>query len=122
MSEEKDNSPLAEVDPLDTNINDVNTDYPLLPATYYMLKIKDASVVRNKNNSGDVLVCPMATTEKVQDIKGEDVLPGHVLTYRAGLEVTEKYSIDMIKKAVARVAKAAGVNATVREIINNPTQ
>lgn len=122
-------TPMA--DPLDTNVNDIDTSYPVLPATHYMLKIEGAKVEPTKNNDGNRLTIPFRTVEKVQDKKGNEVLPGHQITHYIG--VTERpehldekgrtiaaYTLDSIKKSIARVAKAAGVSATVRQILDNP--
>lgn len=113
-------------DPLDTNINDVNTDYPILPASHYMFRIEAEKKV-NKAQTGDNLVVKHILTEGAQDIKGEPVSPGFVITSYISLTETQggngkqPYTIDNIKKGVARVAKAAGVSATVRQIMDNPT-
>lgn len=126
-------APVAEVDPLDTNVNDVDTSYPLLPAAYYSFKLEGCKKEQNKKGTGDNLVIPHKTVEATRDVKGQDVAPGLVittycsLTETAGGELDAKgkpkkaYTIDDIKKNVARVAKAAGVNATVRQIINSPS-
>jgi len=111
----------AMADPLDTNVNDIDTSYPLIAPTYYMMKLEGCKVEPNSKGTGENLVLPHKTTEKCQDTKGNEVLPGHTTTRWVSLTETEKRSIDAIKKDVARVAKAFGVNATVRQIITNPT-
>lgn len=114
-------------DPLDTNVNDIDTNYPLLPDSHYMFRLTDCAKVPNKAGTGDNLVVKHSLIDAAQDIKGEPVNPGFVitsyvsLTETAGVNGKQPYTIDNIKKGVARIAKAAGVNATVRQIIDNPT-
>lgn len=113
-------------DPLDTNVNDVNTDYPILPASHYMFRLDECAKTPNKAGTGDNLVVKHKLIDGAQDVKGEPVSPGFVITSYISLTETtggngkQPYTIDNIKKSVSRVAKAAGINATVREIINNP--
>jgi len=113
-------------DPLDTNVNDVNTDYPLLPASYYLMQLDNCTKQPNKHGTGDNLVIPHKLTEAAQDTKGEPVAPGLIITQYVSLVETsggngkQAYTIESIKKGVSRIAKAAGVNATVRQIIDNP--
>lgn len=114
------------VDPLNTNVNDIDTNYPLLPDSYYMFRLTDCAKVPNKAGTGDNLVVKHSLIDAAQDIKGEAVNPGFVITSYVSLTETsggngkQPYTIDNIKKGVARIAKAAGVNATVRQIIDNP--
>jgi hypothetical protein len=113
-------APAASADPLDTNVNDIDTSYPLLPATYYMMKLEGCKVEPNSKGTGENLVLPHKTIEKAQDVKGNEVQPGLVVTRWVSLTETDKRTIDAIKKDVARIAQAFGVNATVRQIINSP--
>lgn len=112
-------------DPLNTNVNDVNTDYPMLPDSYYMFRL-EATKTPNKAGTGDNLVVKHILIDGAQDIKGEPVSPGFVITSYVSLTETsggngkQPYTIDNIKKGVAKIAKAAQVNATVRQIIDNP--
>lgn len=108
-------------DPLDENINDVNTDYPILPASWYVFRIDGAKKEPNRAGTGENLVVPLKLVEPAQDKKGETVSPGMVLTHRCSVTPTEKYTVDMLKKNVSRLAKAAGLICTVRDIINNPS-
>jgi hypothetical protein len=131
------------VDPLDVNVADVNTDYPVLRAAVYPFRIEKAEIQPTKDskdkklNKGDVgyaetLVISLATTEDHKDIKDNLVPKGHTLRHYIGITPKEArhengkdiraYTNDDIKKNVAQVGKAAGISATVREIINNPAQ
>lgn len=120
-------------DPLNTNVDDINTDYPVLPAGHYNLRAEDCVVEPNKKGTGNNLVVPVVTMEEYRDLKGESVAPGMKITTYISLAETaggelnsatgkpkKAYTIDDIKKGVARVAKALGVQATVRQIIDNP--
>lgn len=113
-------------DPLDVNVNDVNIDYPLLPDSHYMFRL-EAEKKGNKSGTGDNLVIKHILIDAAQDIKGEPVSPGFVITSYISLAETtggngkQPYTSENIKKAVTRVALGAKVNATVREIVNNPT-
>lgn len=117
---------IESVDPLDTNVNDVNTDYPVLPASYYLFKLDECSKAPNKAGTGDNLIIPHKLLEPAQDIKGEPVSPGFVISQYISLAETsggngkQPYTTENIKKAVAKLAKAAGINATVRQIIDSP--
>lgn len=108
------------VDPLDTNVNDVDTSYPLIPATYYVMKIDSAKVEPNKKGTGDNILVSFKTTERCQDIKGNDVPAGLAIRQYISITETPQYDVNSIKRSVASLAQAAGVSATVREIINNP--
>lgn len=114
-------------DPLDTNVNDIDTSYPILPASQYQFKLEGCKREPTRDNDGERLTIPHKLTEAAQDKKGEPVAPGHQitsyigLTERLGVPGKQDYTINSIKKSIARLAKAAGVNATVRAIIDNPS-
>lgn len=112
---------VASADPLDTNVNDVDTSYPILPAASYSFKLDGCKVQRNKANTGDILVVPHKLNEKTQDRKGNDVFPGLTIIHRVSITETPEYTTENIKKNVARLGKAANVSATVRQIMNSPS-
>lgn len=122
------------VDPLDTNVNDIDTSYPRIPAKVYDLKIASAKKEPTKDGTGERLTIVLETQEEVTSTEGEPLQPGHKLTHYIGItELPERpskdgsktlrpYTAQDIAKAVAPIAKAAGLAVTVRSIIDNPAQ
>lgn len=139
-------APTAVVDPLDVNTNDVDITYPIIPASNYLLTLK--SVTReatnenvggilsdpyDPNNEGERLTIVHATLAEVEDRKGNKVPAGLQITSYIGLTAKAERTNDLgkkirartkddIAKDVARLARAAKHNASVRDIINNPSQ
>lgn len=116
-------------DPLDTNVNDIDTSYPRLPAGLYDLKIGEVKKEPTKDHSGERLTIPMATVSEHTSTKGEPILPGLVITHYIGITPKpaaeagkREYTNAEIAKAVAGIGKAAGLSCSVRDIINNPAQ
>ncbi len=113
-------------DPLDTNVHDIDTSYPVIPARHYDMQLGECVIKRNKKEDGDNLVIPHKLMEATQDIKGNAVNKGYQITSYVSCQPSQKKdgtwtTIDDVKRAVAAVAKAAGVNATVRQIITTPS-
>lgn len=108
-------------DPLDENVNDVNIEYPILPAAHYMFTLDDAKVEPNKSGTGNNLIVSHKLAEPAQDKRGEPVSPGLVLKSYISLTPTDKYPIDSVKKGVTRIARAAKLNCTVRQLMDNPS-
>src|SRR5690348_13734664 len=120
------------MDPLDTNVNQIDTSYPRLPAANYDLKISSAKKEPTKANDGsERLTVVFETTTPQKSTNNETIAPGGIkITHYIG--ITEKpartengkainaYTGENIGKAIASVGKAARLNATPREIINNP--
>lgn len=107
-------------DPLDTNVNDIDTSFPLLPATIYELRVEKATT-EPTSKGGQQIVMKMKTTQETTSVKGDAVPAGFPLTKRIAVTETPRYTSRQIGQAIARVGKGLGVNATPREIINSPT-
>lgn len=125
------------MDPLDTNVNEIDTSWPRLPAANYDLKISKAVKEQTKAQDGDRLTIVFETTTPQKSTNGETIAPGGIKVShyigvterpartetRDGKEVhIEAYTGEKIGKAVAAVGKAARLNVTPRELINNPAQ
>ena len=110
----------ASQDPLDENVNDVNIEYPILPSAYYSFTLEGCKVERNKKDTGDNLVVPHRLAEPAQDKRGEPVSPGLVITHRVSITPTDKYTVAQLKANVSRIARAAHLNCSVKELINTP--
>ena len=113
-------------DPLDCNVNDIDTSYPVIPATHYDMQLGECTLKENKKATGQNLVVPHKLMANAQDIKGNAVNKGYTITSYISIQPQEKKdgtwtTIDDVKREVAKVAKAAGVNATVKQIIMTPS-
>ena len=116
------------VDPLDANVDDVDTSYPVLAQGNYNLRIKSAKKQPNKAQTGENLVIAFETIDSARSNKGVDIAPGFVITHYISVTPREPegekrgYTVEDIKKSVAELAKAAKVKGSVREIIDNAVQ
>lgn len=120
-------APDAGADPLDTNVSDISTAYPTLVAQQYELRIAKADKGPNKAQNGELITFTMETTGAARSTKNEDVGPGHKMMHYVGVTPRtasepgkRDYTNQDIAKGLAGIAKAAGLNATPRDIINNP--
>lgn len=122
------------IDPLDTNVNEIDTSFPRLPAQLYDLKITSAKKEPTKANDGDRLTLVLENTEPAKSTTGQEIKPGEAKIYHY-IGVTEKparqddkgktieaYTNAKIAKAIAAVAKAARLNTTPGSVIQNPSQ
>jgi hypothetical protein len=121
------------VDPLDTNVNDIDTSYPRIPESLYDLKIASAKKEKTKDGTGERLTIALETTIDVKSTEGELLKPGHKITHYIG--ITEKperqndrgdtiraYTNADIAKALAGIAKALELNTSPRSLMDNPAQ
>jgi hypothetical protein len=114
------------VDPLDTNVNDINTKYPLIPAgTVTEMRIKDAKLDANKAGDGQNLVLAFETIKELMSTDNESIPPGLTISHYIPInpkhtEGKQPYTLDQIKKAIAMVAQSAHMNCSVKDIITNP--
>ena len=114
----------TDVDPLATPVGEVDLSYPILPAANYEMTIAEASLVDNKAQTGKNLLLKWKTAKEARSTKGEVLAAGQVtISQYIGLATSDKYTNEMIKKSIARVAKGAGLNASLsaRDVINNPS-
>lgn len=125
------------VDPLDTNVSDIDTTYPRLQAKLYDLKISKAEVKEMTMSGVDHKVkrlqVTLETTAPATSTDGDELAPGHKLTHFITVETLParktkdgkadiaEYTNESIKKGIASLAKPAGVVASVRAIIDNPS-
>jgi len=128
-------------DPLGTDVSEVNTEYPVLPAKLYDFRISKVEKTTTKETQeknlspgdegySEMLVFNLETTHETKDEKGNAVPPGHTLKHRVSLTVKaarnengreiRAYTVEDIKKNIAQVAKSAGLSGTVRSFIENP--
>lgn len=120
------------VDPLDVNVNDVDTSYPVIPAKVYDLSIKKVEKKAQKEKAGSLpgenLVFQFATKEDLTDTKGNPVPAGFVISHYVGITPKPEHgeakarTVEAIRKDVSAIAQSAGLNATVRSLIDNPAQ
>lgn len=113
---------LLSPDPLDTNVSDIDTSFPKIPANLYDLKIEKAEKVPNSKGTGDNLKIALKTTTNIEAVTGEQLAAGSVTLFNnISLAETPKYTVESIKKNVAALAKAAGLGSmTVRQILDDP--
>lgn len=110
-----------ESDPLDTNVEEVDLSYPIVPAAIYEFKISKVEKKPTKKE-GQMIVITLVATKPLQSVKGE-TLQNFTLTHNLVITPTEKLQLVDIGKNVSRVAQAAEIRGvTARQIIDNPTQ
>lgn len=117
-------------DPLDTNVNDIDLSMPRLPDGEYEFVIGECEVKRNNKDTGDNLVVPLKLNQEATSTDDEPLAVAQVVitdyipitvgpyTDRNG-KSRERTAVD-VGKSIAKVARAAGVQATPRDIINSP--
>ncbi len=113
--------PQQNADPLDTNVDDIDLSYPIIPAGIHEFKITKAETKENNAKTGKNLVLTLQATSPKQATNG-DTVQNFTLTNNISLVETEKYfRVDIGKKiaAVAQAAEIRGVKAN--EVIANPT-
>jgi hypothetical protein len=116
------------VDPLDTNVNDIPTGYPLLPGGIMDLRIKSAVKEPTKKNDGERITFTLETFTETKDTKQQVVAPGWQVKHYVGITTRASegdkraYTNADIAKNLAEIGKSAGLNASPRDIINNPAQ
>jgi len=101
-------NPIATLnDLLNADMSNVDTAYPVISAGLKELIIAESKQVSNKDQTGQVWELHLKTTLPDKNAKtGADVSPGFTIIHRVGLSTTEKYTIDMIRRAVAIVKEA----------------
>src|ERR1041385_995658 len=102
------NKILRSPDPLDFNINDVDTARPRVPAAVYEFQVDKARVEQNKAKNGELLILDLKPTQPLQATSGETI-QSFALIHRISLTPTENYPVDSIKRNLASFFKAAGV-------------
>lgn len=125
------------LDPFDTNVNDIDTSYPVIPAAIYDLKITKAEKAHTKAGNATEgpfqLVLTLETTTDLKSVKGADVPAGLKLTHYIGVsekpagtnqegKATRARTNADIAKDIASLCKSAGVSGSVRGIIDMPAQ
>ena len=115
------------IDPLDENLNNVDTSYPRIPFALYDMVIKDANVGPSKKEGRQRLEFGVATTEETTSVTGDLLAAGLTIRHRVGITPHgddgdgKEYTVEQIKKSLASITQAAGVSCTARELIQNPT-
>jgi hypothetical protein len=102
-------------DPLNFNLemNDVETEYPTILPGSYILKIKEAEILPNKDETGHNLRVRFATTAPATSLKGQeqntvdDVPPGFVMTRYLSLQGSKKNPDYDFRKGIAELLDAA---------------
>lgn len=112
---------LRSADPLDTNVSDINTDYPKVPAnTIVDMQISEAKIEDNQKGTGQNLKFKLKALRPLTSVTGESVAT-FTLNHNISLTPTEKYSATDVAKNLAKLAKACKLSCTPREIITTPT-
>ena len=108
------------VDPLDTNVNDIDTSFPVIMPGIVEMVVDSAEKTLTKDGVSEQIVMKLKTTGETRSIKGDVINAGYPLTKRMMVTPKGGMTVDMIKRGVAQVAKGLGISGTVRDIINNP--
>lgn len=126
--------PVATVDPLDTNCNDIDTSRPRLPEALYDLKIDKAEKKRTKAGDADMIEVVLKTTTEVTSVEGDKISPGFTINHyiicseqparksKDGKKDLEPRTNKEIAEDIAKVVKSAGLNTNPRSVIANPVQ
>lgn len=113
-------------DPLDTNVNDIDTSYPVIPAGLYDLRVKSVKREPTKDGTGERLTIALELTAPTVSTTGQPINVGHQITHYVGITPKEAtdgkraYGNTEIAKSLASIAKAAGILCTPRDILSNP--
>lgn len=127
------------VDPFDTNVNDIDTSRPRLPAGLYDLKIKKVVKKAPKSGEGQQLEIELMTTMDHQSTEKELIKAGTFSLYHyIGLnELPERESKpdaqgktktlkartrEDIAADIAVVCKSARMSVKVKDVIETPAQ
>jgi hypothetical protein len=119
------------IDPMDTNVNDIDTSFPVLPNGIILdLRVTKCDKTPKEDGSGETIKIELETTTTERSVKNEEIAPGFKFYRYIG--ITEKpertedgkkkraYTAADIAKSVAQVAKPAGLNCSPKEFIANP--
>ncbi len=120
-------------DPLDAEVNTIDTSYPVLRAKLLKLHVKESKKepFKAKQMGGEVdaerIVLKLATVGIEKDTRGRDVNPGHVITHRVTVTPLTNpdvgknpYTSSDIAKNIAAVAQACGLFGSAKSFIENP--
>ena len=91
---------------LDLDMGSFDTSFAVIKPGLYELVVKEVTVDRTADDTGDMLVAKLATTRDATDVKGVTVKQGHTIFHRVGLRPTDKYDHMAIAKNVARFTQA----------------
>jgi hypothetical protein len=115
-------------DPLDIDVNDIKTGYPIITAGLYDM-VLEATLEDNKDKTGKNIVLKHKTTRVAKTPQGEEIEPGRVVITK-WIPVTPisrpgktPYDASSIARAIAAPAQACQppITGTPRLIIANPT-
>jgi hypothetical protein len=115
-------SPDAELggDPLDENVNDIDTSFPVLAPGVKHLTVTDATVEPTNDGLAKQLVIKLKTVNPELTIKGETQEPGFPLTARRLLEPKGRMTMHQVKTGLARLGKGLGLSVKLSEFRDNP--
>lgn len=116
----KQNQILRSPDPLDFNIEDIDTSRPRVPEGLYELIIDDPKLEKTKDGKGEMLTFVLKSTKPLTSTSGE-TLSNFSLKHRMSLTPTEKFPVESVKKNLASLFKTAGMSGSGKAIINSPT-
>jgi hypothetical protein len=97
---------------LSTDMSKVDTSFPLIKEGLYDVVVDDISLVDNKAKTGKNIMIKLKTTAQTQDVKGNVMNPGMVLTTYIALAESEKYDKEAIKRNVATFVQSVGQGIT----------
>jgi hypothetical protein len=118
-------------DPLDTNVNDIDISFPVLPEKILDLRCVKAERVVKEDGTGETIKLEFETTTSEMSKRGDPIPAGSMKLFRY-IGITEKpervengktkkpWTPSDIAKSVAQVAKPAGLNCSARAFIDNP--
>ena len=110
-------------DPFAAYASDVDTSYPIIPGSLYDLEVKKAERGKTKDEQGKKIDFELATTSDTQSITGEPVPAGFVIMHNIGITPTQKYTVEMVKKALGSFLQAAGLGSLrLSDFMSNPSQ
>jgi hypothetical protein len=110
-------------DPLDTPCNDIDTSFPLAPASTYPFECTKAEKTTKKDDeSRELIAYTLTNTSTITSTKGEPMPPGSLpLIGRVSITPSDKMDNRAIAKNIARVVKGLGLNLTPRQVMNDPS-
>ena len=91
---------------LNADLTDVSTEYPVLPAGRYTVKIVKLEATKSRDGNTDLMEQVVALEEAAQDRDGKPIGVGHQVTDRFSLTPTEKYTTDKIHARLKGIMQA----------------
>jgi len=104
---------------LNADLTGVSTEYPVLPAGRYTVKIVKLEPTKARDGTTDLMEQVVSLEEPATDRDGKPIGVGHQVTDRFSLTPTEKYTTDKIQARLKGIMEAVN-GKTASGAFGNP--